>query len=361
MWMAGILTTLFLGITILADRLGVVPSHEVSVAAQIGQTVFGHDNPLFYLVQAFTALILILAANTAYADFPRLGSILARDKFLPHQFTFRGDRLAFSNGIIVLGIAASGLLIVYEANVTKLIPLYAFGVFVSFTLSQGGMVRHWLRLREPGWRLSMLVNGFGAVTTGVVALIIGVTKFSHGAWISMVAMVFLALLFWTVRRHYAAVERRLRAPEGAAAFALPRQTSRTLIVPVDEVNLATLKAIGYARGLSQNVIALHVTDDIAVGERLRDEWEQRVLDVPLILISSPYRSFIVPIISYLDALQASDPDNSVTVVLPEYRTPFPWQGWLHNQTSRRLRSALLDRPNTAVVDVPYHLGEATSN
>jgi hypothetical protein len=320
--------------------------------------IFGAGSPLFYMIQAFTALILILAANTSYADFPRLGSILARDKFLPHQFTFRGDRLAFSNGIIVLGVAASALLVVYDANVTKLIPLYAFGVFVSFTLSQGGMVKHWLRLREPGWRMSMIVNGFGATTTAVVAIIIGATKFSHGAWISMVAMVVLALLFWTVRRHYAAVERKLRIPTGNAPVAMPRQTSQTMVVPVDEVNLATIRAISYARSMSANVIALHVTDDVEVGEKLREVWEQRVLDVPLLLISSPYRSFIVPIISYLDALQSSDPGTNVTVVLPDYRTPFPWQGWLHNQSSRRLRSALLDRPNTVVVDVPYQLAEA---
>lgn len=357
LWMAGILTTLFLGITLLAHQLDVMPSDDVSVPAQIGMTVLGADSPFFYVVQAFTALILILAANTSYADFPRLGSILARDKFLPHQFTFRGDRLAFSNGIIVLGVAASALLVIYDANVTKLIPLYAFGVFVSFTLSQGGMVKHWLRLREPGWRLSMIVNGFGATTTAVVAIIIGATKFSHGAWISMVAMAILALLFWTVRRHYAAVERRLQLPTGIAPMMISRQTSKTMIVPVDEVNLATLKAIGYARSMSPNVIALHVTDDVEVGERLRTQWEAQVLDVPLLLISSPYRSFIVPIISYLDAMQTSEPDSNVTVVLPEYRTPFPWQGWLHNQTSRRLRSALLDRPNTVVVDVPYHLGE----
>jgi amino acid transporter len=357
LWMAAILTTLFLGITVLAHQLDVMPSDDVSVAAQIGMTVLGADSPLFYVVQAFTALILILAANTSYADFPRLGSILARDRFLPHQFTFRGDRLAFSNGIIVLGVAASGLLLIYDANVTKLIPLYAFGVFVSFTLSQGGMVQHWLRLREPGWRLSMIVNGFGALTTAIVAIIIGATKFSHGAWISMVAMAILALLFWTVRRHYVAVERRLQLPAGMAPMMMSRQNSKTMIVPVDEVNLAALKAIGYARSMSPNVIALHVTDDVEVGERLRRQWEAQVLDVPLLLISSPYRSFVVPIISYLDALQSSEPDSNVTVVLPEYRTTFPWQGWLHNQTSRRLRSALLDRPNTVVIDVPYHLGE----
>src|SRR4051794_26727978 len=237
LWMAGILTTLFLGVTLLAHQLDVMPSDDVSVPAQIGMTVLGANSPFFYLVQAFTALILILAANTSYADFPRLGSILARDKFLPHQFTFRGDRLAFSNGIIVLGVAASALLVVYDANVTKLIPLYAFGVFVSFTLSQGGMVKHWLKLREPGWRVSMIVNGFGATTTAIVAIIIGATKFSHGAWISMVAMAVLALLFWTVSRHYAAVERRIRLPYDTGPVAMPRQTSKTMVVPVDEVNL----------------------------------------------------------------------------------------------------------------------------
>jgi hypothetical protein len=358
MWMAIILGTFFIGMTILAHQLGVQHSDEVSAPAQVARTVFGHS-PLFFFVQASTSLILILAANTSYADFPRLGSILARDRFLPHQFTFRGDRLAFSNGIMVLGVAASMLLIVFEADVDRLIPLYAFGVFVSFTLSQSGMVVHWLRLKEPGWKGSMVVNGVGAVATAVVALIVGGTKFGEGAWISMLAMLVLAVTFYAIHTHYAGVERRLQVPRGTI---LPggAQHKQVVLVPVDELNRAVLRTVDYARTLSPNVTALHVTDEEAEGQRLRDEWEGTVLDVPLVLIESPYRSFVAPVLSYIDLIDKADPGQYVTVVLPEFRTAFPWQRWLHNQSARRLRNALTERPNTVIVEVPYDLALAPS-
>ncbi len=352
-WMAVILTTLFLGITILAHMLDVQPAVDVSVAAQIGRTVFG-DSPPFYIVQAFTALILILAANTSYADFPRLASILARDRFLPHQFTFRGDRLAFSNGILVLGVAASALVVVFQADVTKLIPLYAFGVFVSFTLSQAGMVVHWLRVKEQGWRRSVAINAFGAVSTAVVAVIVGATKFSHGAWISIVAMTVLALLFWAISRHYAHVNRRLKVPEGLV-LSPGRHNGQTLIVPVEGIDLAVLKTLEYARSLSRSVTAVHVTDDIEEGRRFREQWESTIVDVPLVLIDSPYRSFVAPILSYIDALSAADPSRVVSVVLPDFRTALPGTGWLHNQSARRLKKALLDRPDSGVIELPYDL------
>ena len=208
----------------------------------------------------------------------------------------------------------------------------------------------------------MMVNAFGAVTTAIVATIVR-DEVPGGAWISMLAMGCLAIFFWTISRHYHSVEERLRLPEGGAALAngpTPNgRTARTMIVPVDEVNLAVIKAIRYSRSMSSSVIALHITDDIEEGEHLRESWESTLPDVPLVLINSPYRSFVVPFISYLDALSSSDPSGSVTVVLPEYRTAFPWQGWLHNQSARRLRHVLLDRPNTVVVQVPYRdLGPA---
>jgi len=352
-WMAVILGTFFFGLTILAHEFGVQHADKVSVPAQIAKTVFG-NSPLFYFIQASTALILLLAANTSYADFPRLGSILARDRFLPHQFTFRGDRLAFSNGIIVLGVAASLLLIAFDADVDLLIPLYAFGVFVSFTLSQGGMVVHWLRLREPGWRRSMVISGIGATATGVVAVIVGGTKFTEGAWISMIAMALLALTFHAIHRHYVGVERKLELPPDALVGSQARHR-QAVLVPVDELNRAVLRTVDYARSISPNVTALHITDDLERGHRLRREWEQTVLDVPLLIIDSPYRSFVAPVLSYVDALDKSDPGQYVTVVLPEFRTAWPWQRWLHNQSARRLRNALLDRPHTVVVEVPYHL------
>jgi len=352
-WMGVILGAFFLGITLLAHEFGVRHADEISVPAQLAQTVYG-NTPIFYFIQASTALILLLAANTSYADFPRLGSILARDRFLPHQFTFRGDRLAFSNGVIVLGVAASALLVAFEADVDNLIPLYAFGVFVSFTLSQGGMVVHWLRLREPGWARSMVVNGVGAVATGIVAVIVGSTKFGEGAWISMIAMLVLAFIFLSIYRHYTGVERRLAVPAGAILPVGSRQR-QTVLVPVDEINQAVLQTIAYARSISATVAALHVTDDLEAAQRLREEWESTVLDVQLVIIDSPFRSFVAPVISYIDALNRSDPGQYVTVVLPEFRTAWPWQRFLHNQSARRLKNALLDRPNTVVSEVPYHL------
>jgi hypothetical protein len=356
MWMGVILGSIFLGLTVLAHEFGVQHADEISVPAQIAKTVFG-GGPIFYFIQAATALILLLAANTSYADFPRLGSILAKDRFLPHQFTFRGDRLAFSNGIVVLGVAASVLLFAFDADVDELIPLYAFGVFVSFTLSQSGMVVHWLRLREPGWKQSMIINGVGAVATGVVAGIVGLTKFADGAWISMIAMTVLALLFWAIHRHYVGVERKLAVPEDVIFGMGPEARHRqAVLVPVDEINQAILRTVDYARSISPNVTALHITDDMEAGHELRDDWHQRVMDVEMVLINSPYRSFVRPVLSYIDALDRADPGQYVTVVLPEFRTAWPWQRYLHNQSARRLKNALMERPNTVIVEVPYHLG-----
>ncbi|MBI5289962.1 MAG: APC family permease [Chloroflexi bacterium] len=352
-WMGLILGTFFLGLTFLAHELGVRHADEISVPAQIASTVFGQTPP-FYIIQAATALILLLAANTSYADFPRLGSILARDKFLPHQFTFRGDRLAFSNGIIVLGIASSLLLIFFDADVDRLIPLYAFGVFVSFTLSQGGMVVHWLRLREPGWRSSMIISGAGATATAIVAAIVGGTKFTEGAWISMIAMAVLALFFFAIHSHYRGVDRALEMDEESLA---PTGGGRrhVVLIPVEELNRAVIQTVNYARAISPNVTALHITDDPEAGNLLRERWERVVLDIPLLVIDSPYRSFVAPLIAYIEAIDRSDSAHYVSVVLPEFRTPWPWQRWLHNQSARRLRNALLDRPNTAVCEFPLHL------
>ena len=356
MWMSGILAVFFIGLTVLAHEFGVQHADQVSAPAQVAKVVFGHT-PIFYYIQTATALILVLAANTSYADFPRLFSILAKDRFLPHQFAFRGDRLAFSNGIIVLGVIASALLVLFDADVDRLIPLYAFGVFMSFTLSQSGMVRHWWRLREPGWKGSMCINGLGAATTAVVAVIIGGTKFAEGAWLSMIAMAVLALVFISIYRHYTGVHEQLEVPTGTILPTGGRQR-QTVLVPVDEINQAVLQTVAYARTMSPNVTAIHVTDDLEAAQRLRDEWESTVLDVQLVVIDSPYRSFVAPVISYIDAINRSDPGQYVTVVLPEFRTAWPWQRFLHNQSARRLKNALLDRPNTVVTEVPYHLAGA---
>jgi amino acid transporter len=268
LWMAAILAVFFVGLTVLAHQFGVRHADEVSAPAQVAHVVYGHT-PLFYYIQAATALILILAANTSYAGFPRLGSILAADRFLPHQFTFRGDRLAFTNGIIVLGLVASVLLVIFDADVDRLIPLYAVGVFVSFTLSQSGMVKHHLREKEPGWKGSLIINLTGAIATAVVAVIIGATKFAEGAWISMIAMVILGLFFYAIHRHYQGVERKLRVPDDAILEPVVRHR-QVVLVPVDEINRAVLRTVDYARTISSSVRAIHITDDQAEGQQLRE-------------------------------------------------------------------------------------------
>ena len=353
--MATILVALFLGITVLAHILHVQPSQDVSVAAQVGRTVLGH-NIFFYTVQAFTALILILAANTSYADFPRLASILARDRFVPPQFLFRGDRLAFSNGILLLGAAASVLILVFRADVSRLIPLYAFGVFVSFTLSQGGMVRRWYQLREPGWRRNLAINGAGATATFVVAVIVGSTKFAGGAWISMLAMIFLGVLFFAIHRHYLTVSHRMTV-EPNEILATATQRLQPVVVPVDTLSKATLSAIKYARSISENVVALHVTDDLEEGARLRADWNAVVLDAPLVVVDSPYRSFIAPVISYVEAVQERSPTNKVTVVIPVFRANYPWERMLHNQIGKQLKGALSEQEGIITTEVIYRLGE----
>ncbi len=362
-WMAAILAAFFVGTTVLAHQFDVMPSESKTVVAQIAATVFGH-NALFYMVQAATALILILAANTSFAGLPALASVMANDEVMPKQFAFRGDRLAFSNGILVLGAASSLLLIVFRAETHSLIPLYAFGVFTAFTLSQAGMVAHWWRTRDRGWRSALAVNTVGTAATAVVAVIVGGTKFLDGAWLSMAAIIILILLLWRVKAHYSTVNAQL-APAAAPAAEPDAERSflaeagapgsQAVLVPVDEINRAVLRTIAYARSISENVTALHVTDEREQGERLREQWEALVPDVPLVIVESPYRSLVGPMLAYVDALDRKQPEQMVTVVLPQFITRWPWQRFLHNQLALRLKKALVARPNTVVVDVPYHL------
>jgi amino acid transporter len=359
-WMASLLAAFFLGTTVLATALDVVPSESRTVVAQIAIAVFG-ENVLFYMVQVATAMILILAANTAFAGLPTLASVMAREGAMPKQFAFRGDRLAFSNGIIVLGLASSAALVVFSADTHKIIPLYALGVFMAFTLSQWGMVVHWRRTRDPGWRFSLVLNAVGAIATGVVALIVGATKFADGAWLSLAAMALLMVLLWRIRAHYldatAQLGRGLQGPVGVAEqfYVASAGRPQTVIVPVDEINRAVLRTVAYARTLSTNATAIHVTDERESAEALRKLWDESVPDVPLVIVESPYRSLVEPVLAYIEALDRTQPNQMVTVVLPEFVTRHFWQRFLHNQLSLRLKRALTNRANTVVVDVPYHL------
>jgi amino acid transporter len=359
-WMALILATFFIGTTILATEMDIVPSESRTVVSQIAATVFG-ENVFFYSVQVGTALILVLAANTAFAGLPTLASVMARDGVMPNLFMFRGDRLAFSNGILVLGVASSIVLFLFDAETHSLIPLYAFGVFMAFTLSQSGMVIHWRRNREPRWRLYALINGVGAAITGVVALIVGVTKFTDGAWLSMTAMGILFLILWRIQSHYSDFQDDIGvglsdpAAVAEAFYGVSAGRSQTVIVPVDQINRAVLRTAAYARTLSQAAVAVYVTDERDAGDMFRQHWEESVPDVPLVILESPYRSLIEPLMAYIESMDRTHPDQAVTVVLPEYVVKRFWHRALHNQLGVRLKKALVNRPNTVIVEVPYHL------
>jgi amino acid transporter len=356
-WMAIILATFFVGLTVLAHQLDVTPSETKTVVAQVAETVFG-KTPLFYIVQAATAMILVLAANTSFNGLPVLASVMAKDRFLPRQFNFRGDRLAFSYGIVVLGAGAAGLLVIFTGDVNRLIPLYAVGVFTGFTLSQLGMVVHWRRSGETGRGGALVINGVGAVATGIVALIIASTKFVSGAWISILGIAFLTYLLMAIRRHYDRVEEQLEVRAGASAHGAVEEAPehrQAVLVPVDDVNEAVRRTVEHARAISENVTALYVSDDVQQAEELRQRWEEAIPEVPLVVIESPYRSFIAPILAYIDALDRSHPGETIMVVLPELVPSHFWQGILHSQSSTPLKRALISRPNTVVVGIPYRL------
>jgi hypothetical protein len=352
--MAVLSITMFVGITLLAHAYHVVPSEQETVVSQIARGVFGGRGWPYYAVQAATMAILVLAANTAYADFPRLASIMARDRFLPRQFMNQGDRLAFSNGILILSVLASVLLVVFEGDTHALIPLYMIGVFVSFTLSQAGMVIHWRRLREPGWRSSAVINGFGAIVTGIVLGIVAITKAAEGAWIIIVMIPVLVTIFEVTRRHYdhVAAELTLRGwqPEPAGRH--------VVIVPIGGLQRAVVKALRYARTLSADVRAVFVELDPDATQAVRRQWHEWGGGVDLVVLESPYRSLMEPLLEYIDELQQTEPSAYVTVILPEFVPRRLWQHLLHNQHALLIKGALLFKPNVVVTSVPYHLGRA---
>lgn len=361
-WMAVILGTLFIGLTLLATSYHIEANAagNPTVIAQIALQVF--SGPLYFMFPVFqiaTLFILTLAANTSYSDFPRLASLLARDKFMPSQFAYRGERLAFSIGIIFLAILASLLLVVFEGNTTALINLYAVGVFLSFTLSQAGMVLHWWRLRasHPGWLRSMLINGTGAFTTLVVSLVIASTKFLEGAWIVVILIPLLVLMFMGIHHHYMLVER-----ERTTFIPVhPKDIHHRLIVPIAGLDAAAIQSLAYARSISSHVTAVHIAIDQADAEKVRkawDEWQKQLSEdeeTHLIIIESPFRSLTRPLLAYIDTVHELFPDDTLTVILPEFVVTHWWEHLLHNQTALRLKGALLFRPGIVVTDIPQHL------
>jgi hypothetical protein len=392
-WMVAVLATLFVGITFLAWRFGIepYPNQQPTVDGQIAQIVFtGGFRWMYYVVQFATLLILVLAANTSFADFPRLASILARDGFLPRQFSFRGDRLAFTVGIIVLGLLSTLLIVIFAGNTDALINLYALGVFVAFTLSQTGMVVRWYRKRtESGsrWRRSLVVNLVGATATGIVAIVIGITKFERGAWVVVLIVPLQVLMFTGIARHYAAVEAETQALTPIDVADL----RHVIIVPLDILNQPGLQALAYAWSITQNVVAVHIGIDLEDEQKFRQAWtewsaaqaresdaktapvESSTTPVPArtpdrirgpveeaaapryVIIQSPYRSLVSPLVAYVEAVREMNKGATITVILPEFVTKHWWEALLHNQTAFRIKLALYRHPGVVVTNVPYHL------
>ena len=347
--MAGILGVCFLGISVLAAHLEPIRGDEDPTGiALMAEHVYGGKNVLFWVTQLATFAILVLAANTAYPGFPGLSSIIARDGYLPRQLANRGDKLVFSNGILFLAVTAGVLIVVFRGNISALIPLYAFGVFTGFTLSQAGMVRHHLREREPRWKPSLVINAVGAVATGTVALVVVVSKFTEGAWIPAVIIPALVIAFRAVQRHYAKVRAAVTVEPG---FKVPRRT-HLVVVLVGSVHRGVLEAVQYARSLApERLLAVSVVTDHEAQDELMDAWAEYGIPIPLHTISSPYRELTQPVLEYLDELDAESPDDVITVVIPEFVTQWKTQ-WLHNQSALALKARLLYRPNTVVTSVP---------
>jgi amino acid transporter len=349
--MAVLAIAMFLGITLLAQAYHVLPSPTETVLSQLARGVSGGRGVLYFAVQAGTMLILVLAANTAYADFPRLASILARDGFLPRQFMNQGDRLAFSNGILGLSAFAAVLLVGFHGDTNALIPLYMIGVFVSFTLSQSGMVVRWWRLRTPHWRMNAAINGLGAAVTGVVLVVVAMTKVFEGAWIIVILIPVNVWLFRATKRHYDQVGTQL------TLAGWPRDVDRTdniVVVPVSGVHRAVVQAIDYAKTLSPDVRAIYVNLNPETTAEIQRSWCEWGRGVPLVVLESPYRSLMEPLLEYLEGLRENR-KAFVTVVLPEFVPARWWHAIFHNQSALLIKGALLFTPNTVVTSVPFHL------
>jgi amino acid transporter len=348
--MAGILCVYFFCISVLAHRIQPTLSEDETILSQLGGAVFGPGSILYYVLQVSTMAILLLAANTAFADFPRIASILAKDGYLPRQLHNRGDRLVYSNGIIALAAVAGLLVIAFGGLTTALIPLYAVGVFCGFTLSQFGMVRHHQRHRGPAWRRHAAINGTGAAATLVVLVIVVVSKFAIGAWVPVVLIPVIAFVLTRVKRHYDRVAAALRVDPGYR----PRRHTHTVVLLVGSVHQATLVAITYAKSLAPDrLLALSVAAEPEDAERIQREWDAHQIDVPLRVVSSPFRELAPPVIAALAELDAEHDNDIITVILPEFVLTKWWEQLLHNQSALLLKARLLFRPNTVVVSVPY--------
>src|SRR5690349_6665338 len=350
-WMSTILASLFMGISGMAYHYGILAKIDETVISQLARLTFG-TGPIYYAVQIGTMALLVLAANSAFAGFPHLASILARDGFMPHQMATFGDRLVFSNGIIILGFFACLLLVVFQGDTHALIPLYAIGVFVSFTLSQAGMVRRWLIKKGLHWRKKLIVNGIGAVTTGIATAIIAVTKFMQGAWIVFLLVATLFRSFRAIRSHYKAAADQVQLSRDARP---PRPRRNLVLIPIGAVNKAVVRAVDYARSRGGEVRAVLIDVDKEETALVEIKWAQWGCGVPLIVLPSPYRSILGALLDYVEENLEKDPDCWITVVLPEILPARWWQNILHNQRALLLKAALLFKDRVVLTDVPFHL------
>jgi amino acid transporter len=369
-WMALILGTLFLSISYLSRAIAAVPSEQETVISQLAETVFNGQGILYLAVIAATTLILILAANTSFADFPRLAALHAGDGFLPRQLTYRGSRLVYSRGIVVLAVVASMLIIAFQASVTALIPLYAIGVFLSFTLSQTGMAKRWWRVGhlapgeevrdpgstlhyEPGWRLKLAVNAFGAVCTAIVVLVFAATKFKDGAWVVIILTPTLVFIFFRIHHHYKHLAKQLSLENGQPHV---HPFRHRVILAIGGVHQGSIEALHYARLLSYDVTAVHVSIDAAETEKIKDKWAVWGEGTRLTILDSPYRVMLEPLLGYIEELVAQrQPNERITIVVPQFVPSRWWHNLLHMQTATFLRLALLFKKNIVVTDVPYQI------
>jgi len=349
--MSLVLAALFMGISFMAAHHGILPKIDETIVSQLARITFG-TGALYYVLQIGTMLLLVLAANSAFAGFPHLASILARDGYMPRQMATFGDRLVFSNGIVILGILACFLLVLFHGDTHALIPLYAVGVFISFTLSQTGMVRRWLTKKGPHWRKNLIVNGVGAVTTGIATIILATTKFTHGAWIVFLLIFILVWMFRSIHAHYKAVSEQIALTRDHRP-PLPRRN--VVVIPINGVNQAVIRAVDYARSRPGEIHAVMVDVDTQSTARIQIQWAQWGCGVNLIALPSPYRSVMRSLLDYLEKILEKEPDVWVTVVIPEILPAHWWQSILHNQRALLLKTALLFKERVILIDVPFHL------
>lgn len=367
-WMGCILGSLLLGITFLANQIGGIPSEHETIISQLTRTIFGGRTLLYLAAIGGTSLILVLAANTAYAGFPRLGAMVGIDGYLPRQLAFRGSRLVYSRGIIALAVISSLLIILFGASVSRLIPLYAIGVFLSFTLSQLGMARRWYKsgklksgevVQEAGsslhydakWKIKMTINGLGSLVTAMVAMIFAVTKFREGAWIVLIIIPVLVAAFLSIHRHYKQVAKKLSLEKYGAP---PRMARHRVILTVGGVHRGTLEALRYAKNLSDDITAVHVSIDPDETRKIQQKWELWGDGVRLVILESPYRLFIEPLLEYVESIEhLRQPNEVISIIVPQFISRQAWTGMLHSRTADTLRKVLLNRSDIVITEVPY--------